>query len=197
MAKGRFNRIKGTKDFLVGAVICVFLCLWSIRDAWFPSEKVRKKHPQRLEFSMKVSGTIKSLPVIPGTEVGGDAVLVELYDSSYVKIIDTAETAFEQAKRDKAPDVQEKLDALLAARHDLKNCVLKCSDVTLETSHGEQTFQGVVLEYLVKPASGIEAGQPVLAVQPKDTFFMFNKTLAILTFIGAFGFLFFHRIASK
>ncbi|MBI9020041.1 MAG: hypothetical protein JEZ10_02135 [Verrucomicrobia bacterium] len=45
MAKGRFS-IKGTKDFLVMAVACGFLCLWSIRDAWFPTKKILEKHPQ-------------------------------------------------------------------------------------------------------------------------------------------------------
>ncbi len=197
MAKGRFN-IKGTKDFLVMAVACGFLCLWSVRDAWFPTKKVLEKHPQSVEVSMKVSGVIKSLPFRAGEEIQGEAVLVSIYDDSYREALMVAEAAFEVAKetRDSAL-VQEKLDLLLAARADLEACTLKNTDLTQTTSHGEDVLRGTVLEYLVKPATHVDAGETLLLVEPYDTFYLFNKTLAMLTFMGVIVALFFHRVASR
>jgi len=198
MAKNRFKRIKGTKDFLVMAVACAFLCLWSIRDAWFPTKKVLEKHPQSVPVAMEVSGVIKSLPVKPGAEIHGETVLAEIYDDSYKKAAAAAEAEFNTSKASgDAALIQEKLDAMLAAREELKACVIKNTDILIETSHGEDALRGVVLEHVVKPAMRVEAGEPILRVEPHDTFYQFNKTLALLTFIGVVVALFFHRIASR
>lgn len=97
MAKNRFN-IKGTKDFLVAAVFCGFLCLWSIRDAWFPTEKILKRHPREIEVSFKVPGVLKQFDVRPNDAVQGDAVLAVLYDETYRKNVAEAAAAFDQAR---------------------------------------------------------------------------------------------------
>ena len=196
MAKNRFNRIKGTKDFLVMAVFCAFLCLWSIRDAWFPSKKVLEKHPQSVEVAMKVPGVIKSLPLNPGDEIQGESVLASIYDESYRKAVAAAEAEFETAK-EKQEGVEEALEKVLAARADLKACVLKNTDITQSTSHGEDVLHGVILKHLVERSQPVEAGEAVLLVEPHDTFYQFNKTLALLSFMGLVVSLFFHRVASR
>jgi len=195
MAKGRFN-IKGTKDFLVMAVVCGFLCLWSIRDAWFPTKKVLEKHPQSVPVSMKVPGVIKSLPLKPGEEIHGEVVLAQIYDDSYRKAVVAAEADFEKAKESRE-GVEEALEKVLAAREELKACILKNSDILIETSHGEDVIRGIILEHLVTRSTPVEAGEPVLLIEPHDTFYMFNKSLAVLTFFGVVVALVFHRIASR
>jgi len=195
MAKGRFN-IKGTKDFLVMAVACGFLCLWSIRDAWFPTKKVLEKHPQSLSVAMKVPGVVKSLPLKPGEEFGGDVVLATIYDESYRKAVATAKAEFAAAKEAHS-GVEEALEKMLSAREELKACTLRNTDILVETSHGEDALKGIVLENLVKRSMPVEAGEPVLLVQPHDTFYMFNKSLAVLTFFGVVVALVFHRVASR
>lgn len=197
MAKNRFSKIKGTKDFLVATVVCTFFFLWFLRDGWFPPKRVLKDHPLQMEISVKVPGVVKALPSKPGQEVRGEMVLVELYSGAYQEAVDQAAAAFETAKEEKAADVQDKLDALLAARADLKACVLKCADLTQNTSHGEDKLQGVVLEHLVQVSAQVDAGQTVLLVRPKDGYYLFNKASCILSFIGAIVALFFHRIASR
>ncbi len=197
MAKNRFNRIKGTKDFLVAAVACAFFCLWFLRDGWFPPQRVLKDHPLQMPISMKVSGVVKSLPVSPGVDFVGDVVLAELYDKTYRKVVEEAEAAFENAKRTKSADLQEKLDAMLVARANVKACVVKSSDFTQKTSHGEDKLQGRVLEHLVKVSDPVSASQPVLLIQPKDTYYIFNKSACFLSFIGVVVALAFHRIASR
>jgi multidrug resistance efflux pump len=196
MAKGRFN-IKGTKDFLVAAVFCGFLCIWSIRDAWFPSEKVLKKHPQEVAVTFEVSGVLKDIPVRVGQEFSGKILLASLYDDSYQAKVTEAEAAFEAAKAAKDPLVEDKLDLMMKARADLDACTLESTDIIRTGSHGEEPLRGVVVRIVSKPATEIEAGTPVLMVRPADTFYIFNKTLAILSFIGMITALFFHRIASN
>jgi multidrug resistance efflux pump len=196
MAKGRFN-IKGTKDFIVAAVFCGFLCVWSIRDAWFPTEKVLKKHPREIAVSFKVPGVVKQVAVQPGDEVKGKVVLASLYDEAYHAKVAEAEAAFEVAKTTKDSEVEKKLAVLMKARESLDDCTVENTDTTYKTSHGDEPLRGVVVRVLAGPATQLEAGAPVLTIAPVDTFYVFNKTLAILTFIGMIISLVFHRIASR
>lgn len=195
MAKGRF-KVQGTKDFLVAAVFCGFLCIWAIRDAWFPTENVMKKHPHEIPVAFKVSGAIKNIPVKAGDEIQGKTLLANLYDEVYRSKVTEAEVAFETAKTAKDPAVEKKREALLKARADLEACAVKNTDVTWMTTHGEDVLRGTVTRILVQPAMQIEAGVPVLMIKPTDSFYGFNKTLAALTFIGMIIALIFHRIAS-
>jgi len=196
MAKGRFN-IKGTKDFLVAAVACAFFFLWFLRDGWFPPERVLKDHPLEMALSMKVSGVIKSLPVAPGTEVGGPVVLAEIYDGAYKKIASEAEAAFDKARELRDPAVMEKRAAMLEAQANVEACSLRCSDFTQKTSHGEDKLRGKVLAYHVEVSDQIEAGETILTVRPKDGYYLFNQASCILSFIGLLVSLFFHRVASR
>lgn len=196
MAKQRFN-IKGTKDFLVAAVFCGFLCAWSIRDAWFPTEKILKKHPREIPVSFKVSGVLKQIAVKPGEEIKGETRMAFLYDESYRARVAEAEAAFETAKATKDPLVEEKLDALMKAKEDLEACSLKNTDFTWETTHGTEILHGTVNRIIGAVSTHLEAGAPVLSITPNDTFYLFNKTLSALTFIGMIVSLVFHRIASR
>jgi hypothetical protein len=196
MAKSRFN-IHGTKDFLVAAVFCGFLCLWSIRDAWFPSQNVQKKHPREVAVTFKVSGVLKEIPVKVGQAVGGKMVLASLYEETHHSVVAEAEAAFDVAREAKSPDVDHKLDVLMAARADLEACTVRTSDILVPTAHGEDTLRGTVVRMVAEPATEIQAGAPVLMVAPVDSFYAFNKTLAVLSFIGMMVALVFHRIASK
>lgn len=196
MAKGRF-KIKGTKDFLVAAVFCGFLCIWSIRDAWFPTEKVLKKHPQEFPVSFSVPGVVQEIYVQPGHEALGQTVLASLYDDVYREKVAAAQAAFDAAKTAKDPDIERRLEELLKARSDLAACTLKNTDITWTGSHGEEALRGTVMRIVVQPATHVEAGETVLIMNPKDTFYAFNKTLALLTFLGAIVALIFHGIASR
>lgn len=196
MAKSRYN-IKGTKDFLVMAVFCGFMCVWAIRDAWFPTKKVLERHPLGIPLSFKVDGVLKEIHVKLGDEIGGNKVLATLHDDSYRDKVTEAEAVFEEAKASKDPAVEEKLDVLMDVRADLTACSIKNSDFTYKTSHGVDALQGTVAEILVEPSTHLDAGTPVMMIKPDDTFYLFNKTLSILMFIGTVVSLIFHRIASK
>ncbi len=252
MAKGKF-KIKGTKDFLIAAVFLGFLCIWAIRDAWFPTQKVLEKHPQEISVAFRVPGVIREIPVEPGQEIKGETVLARLYEKGYQDALDEARAAFETARRQEAPDVQEKLNELTEARQRLEACTLKNTDITWSGSHGEEVLRGEILRIDAEPASRVEvlnasstgvvvsvshdqvvlssdpaapaenlervelpaglvpqvrkgdavavgdllAGTPVVTVDPQDTFYLFNKTLTVLTFIGTVAALIMHAIASR
>lgn len=201
MAKKRF-KIKGTKDFLVAAVACLFLCLWAVKDAWLPSAKVLEKHPQSLAVSMEVSGVIKSMPMKVGDDIKGEAILATIYDTSYQTAFDEAAVAFKAVDKEDAVVKEEKAEALLEARVNLAACTLKNTDVHITLHDLDSTLHGEVLEWPenagpeVRPGMKVEAGQPVLFVRPPDTFYIFNQSLAIITFLGMIISLVFHRLAS-
>lgn len=41
----RNYRLKGSKSFLVWAILLLLLGLWAVRDGWFPSENTLTRHP--------------------------------------------------------------------------------------------------------------------------------------------------------
>ena len=197
MAKNRFNKIKGTKDFLVLTVVFTFLCLWAIRDAWFPTEKTLKKHPLTFAVTSNIPGVVQSVPVEPGQKIEGTMVLVQLAPSSYQKAVDVAEEAYKKAKESGAPGLSKTLISLHKAKERRMDCTIRNTDFTLTTTYGEELLHGKVLEVFAEPALSIEAGETLLKVQPKDTFYVFNQTLAVISFIVALAGLCFHRMASK
>ncbi|MFA5688399.1 MAG: hypothetical protein WC959_04545 [Kiritimatiellales bacterium] len=198
MAKKRFN-IKGTKDFLILAVFLGFLCVWAIRDAWFPTEKILKKHPLEIPVAFSVPGVVSQIPVQPGDKIEPRTLLASLRDEPYKLKVADAEKAYSEAKNSGADDVEEKMEALKTARADLQACSLYNTDIMLADLYGEgdKPLRGKILEILVSPATAIEAGQPVLTIRPQDTFYLFNKSLSIFSFFGAAAALIFHWLASK
>jgi multidrug resistance efflux pump len=195
MAKSRFN-IKGTKDFLVAAVVCAILCLWSIRDGWFPTPKTLKKHPLEIPAAFSVGGVVKEIALRVGDEIHGKVALAVLYDDAFRTKVYEAEAAFNAAKDAKAADTDEKLEALLTARKNLEACTVWNTDILWTGSHGEATLHGEVVSVLARPGDRVESGQPVLLVNPEDTFYLFNKTLSVLMFLGALVSMVFHWVAS-
>lgn len=196
MTRRRFA-IKGTKDFLVLAVFCAFLCVWSVRDAWFPTKKILKKHPREIPVAFSVPGVVEHIAVDAESKIEGKILLAKLYDESYrVKVL-KAEAAVKAVTNEAAPDLEAKMTDLRQAHEELGACTLENTDITYTTSHGETPLHGRVIRVLVEPATKVEAGEPVLLVEPTDTFYMFNKTLAVLAFIGMLIALFFHWIATR
>ena len=255
MPRRRFT-VKGTKDFLVAAVFCGFLCIWSVRDGWFPTRKILQKHPREFPVAFSVSGVVEQIAVGEGEEFGGKVLLASLYEQPFRAAVQEAEAALKAAAEREDSDLNAKVAAMQQARADLDACTLENTDIVRSTTHGDEPLKGKVLRVLVRPAEKVEvlradaagtvvkvregelvlvsaspdaadgeagersislesgwtplvkendeiaagnvlAGQTIMMVQPEDTFYMFNKTLAVLTFIGMMAALFFHRVASR
>jgi len=196
MAKGRY-RIKGTKDFLVAAVAAAVFCVWFICDGWFPAKRVLKKHPVEYTVSAPLSGRVKSVSVEAGDMINGEMAMVTLDESSFKRAADLASKEYEAAKGGDTSDLQKKLEVLKKAQEELRSCVIRNTDIVLETSHGEEPLRGKVLDVKVRRAMYVKEGDPLLLVKPKDTFYPFNRISAVITLIGTGVFLYFHYLASR
>jgi multidrug resistance efflux pump len=163
----------------------LLLCLWAMRDAWFPTEKILSKHPQEFPVTVSVSGVIEDIPVKIGEEVSDSTPLIKLHSRRYEEAVTAAKEAYALAKRGNEEQAHSALDSLVMAKEDLSRTTVRGSDFTLKTSHGDEPLHGTVLETMVSPASFVEAGDVVMLVEPADTFYVFNKTLTLLSGILA------------
>jgi hypothetical protein len=41
----RRYHVEGTKTFLIWAIALLALCLWCVKDGWFPAQSLLDKHP--------------------------------------------------------------------------------------------------------------------------------------------------------
>ena len=189
MARRKYN-VKGMKDFIVLAGIFFFLCLWAVRDAWFPTPKVLRDHPQRVEVSFPVDGTVKAFHVAVGDPVVSpkdgheptllaslnDLVLQEQFDRKKAEYVAMAEDA---------PGKESLLEEVVALKS-------KLDQLSLYTPEMGKEKGGVVKELLVSRYDKVKAGQPVLVIEPNKGFYLFNKSLAIISFIAFWIFLGIH-----
>ena len=95
----RKYHVKGTNDFIVLAGIFFFLCLWSIKDAWYPSEKVLKKHPLEIMVAAEASGMVEKVNVVAGDAVAEDMVLAQLRRDRIAVEFDEAKSTYTEAKK--------------------------------------------------------------------------------------------------
>ena len=210
--KRKYN-IKGTNDFLVLALIFFFLCLWAIKDAWYPSEKVLKKHPREVVAAFETKGSVGEILVAVGDAVGEKSVLARLRSDRLQQEFDEAksvytearkkyavmETALKNANKNGASDdglaqieasaaeAKEKKDEAYATVQELM-IVLECSEL-------KSPSKGVVQEIMVAEHTMVDADEAVIKINPKDHFYLFNKSLAIFSFFAFWVFLAIHILA--
>lgn len=196
MAKKKY-KIKGTKDFLILAVFCGFMCVWAIRDAWFPTRKVLEKHPQEVPAAFAVPGVVREVRVQPGDVIEDRTVIAVLNDTVYQERVNEARARFDSAREARDPETETRLDELNEARAALEKCTLRNTDIKVNTSHGEDVLRGRVLRIDAPPGTPVEAGQPVVTIRPQNSFYIFNQSLAVIMFIGMIISLFFHWVASR
>jgi multidrug resistance efflux pump len=212
MAKRTYN-VKGTQDFLVLAVIFFFLCLWAIKDAWYPSPKVLERHPLQIELAFEMAGAIGKLHVMEGDAVGENMVVAELRSvklegefaaakkeySDARKKVRLMESAVKNAEKNGASD-----EGIAGFKKNLAdaNAAMQAAHEKVNTLK-EQLAKGELVagtkgevKSLNKSLHGqVEAGETVMVIDPKDHFYTFNKSLAIFSFIAFWVFICLHVLA--
>ncbi|QBG46476.1 efflux RND transporter periplasmic adaptor subunit [Verrucomicrobia bacterium S94] len=261
-AKRKYN-VKGTNDFIVLAAIFFFLCLWAIKDAWFPSEKVLRKHPLEMMATFEVDGTVEDVLVEVGDSVGEGQVIARLRSDRIAEEYEKAKKEFTEKRKKHQmmelarknaekngvsdqgyADIVKSEEEALAAREkaharvtELKNKI--DSAVLLSPTKGKVVeirvgahtmvdrvpaeFDGTVAldkesrKITVTGADGqlqeftagdtqvfkvhdgdeVAAGDVLAAdaavlIDPKDHFYLFNKSLAIFSFFAFWTFLAIH-----
>ena len=210
MANKRRYNIKGSKDFIVLAGIFFFLCLWAIKDAWYPSPKTLEKHPHEVMASFESSGSIGKLHVKQGSSIYETQLLAELRSVKIEEDFAAAKKAYiaakehyarveqslSKAKKDGADSTQvAKLEQELTNAQTTVDTAL----VTVDDAHDRidacrllAPSKGEVKELRVAVYDQVEAGEAVIVIDPQDHFYLFNKSLAIFSFIAFLVFFVIH-----
>lgn len=214
MPTKRTYNVKAVKDFLVLAGVFFFLCLWAVKDAWYPSPKVLKKHPTTIEASFEAGGTVGKVNVAVGDSVGEGQVLAELRRTKMKVDFEAAKKEYTEAKNkhtlmqvalgnaEKNGATDESLaeikDSVILSKEAMDTALARVGKIrtTMDSTELISTTKGEVKEVLASTHSRVEAGEAVLIIDPKDHFYLFNKSLAIFSFIAFWVFLALHMLAS-
>lgn len=219
--KKKYNKVQGTKDFLILTIVCAVLCVWAVRDGWFPSNKVLKKHPPELILAFETDGVVVSVDTKEGASVREGAVLAKLATAAFEDELKALEAAY-AAARDAAQEqiAAEKYQAILAVREKMRASTLKVAlgyKIELDENRVPQITgtvwsdddpdykkcyllkekMMVVKKIVAKRNRRVSAGEPAIIVNTKDHFYPFNKVLAFITGIGILVFGIMHMLASK
>ncbi len=212
MAKRKYN-IKGTNDFIVLAGIFFFLCLWAIKDAWYPSEKVMNKHPQEIEVSFETSGAVEHVQVAEGDPVAEEMVLATLRRDHTAVQFEDAKNEYTESKLKHArlsneyktakeggsteEELAVKSEEVKQAKAEMDTLLKKVNELRLAMEGCElvSPSKGEVKELRIKPYTMVEAGETAVVIDPKDHFYLFNKSLAVFSFFSFWIFLAVHILA--
>jgi multidrug resistance efflux pump len=211
-AKRSYN-IKGTNDFLVLGIIFFFLGIWAIKDAWFPSDKVLKKHPMEMAVSFETAGAIEKIYVNEGDSVVEEQVIAKLRSDRMAVDYEEAKDAFTNAKNKYTLmtvslknakeggaseqgilDIQERVVVAKTAMDEALAQVTELR-VAMDSTELKSPSKGKVMEVMVGTHTMVEPGDVVLKIDPKDHFYLFNKSLAIFSFFAFWIFLAIHILA--
>lgn len=213
MPAKRTYKYTGTKDFLVLSLIFFFLCLWAVKDAWYPSPNVIKKHPRQIEASFEAPGTLGKLYVAAGDSIAEKQLLAELGRAKLNMQFDLAKKDYTDAKN-KSVMMEEALraaqqngasdDGIAEIKRSAESAKLAMSEslqavndtrAAMDSSELRSETKGEIKEVRVAVHGQVEAGQTVLVIDPKDHFYLFNQSLAIFSFIAFWVFLGLHILA--
>ncbi|AKJ64281.1 biotin/lipoyl-binding protein [Kiritimatiella glycovorans] len=194
MSPKKKYKIKGTKDFLIIAIACFIFCIWAIRDGWFPTEGVLKKHPQRVELSFERAGRVTEVQVEEGQEVRPGEVVAEIAATDLERAVFEAEKAYRRVREQGTEADQRKaLGELREARAALEQAELKVGD-----QYGKNDLSVAdVLEVKVREGYRVKPGETAVVIHPHDHFYPFNKSLTFLTGILFFVFMYLHWVANR
>ncbi len=210
MAARRKYNVKGTKDFIVLAGIFFFLCLWAVKDAWYPSPKVLEKHPLTVNASFETGGSIGAMHVAEGDSIAESQILAELRRVEIEEGFESSKKAYSAAKGSYtladealrnavkngasseviAEFKQSRIDAQATMDSALEQVTSMRAGIDAAELHAPD--KGVVKDILVAVHDQVAAGETVMVIDPADHFYLFNKSLAILSFIAFWLFLGIH-----
>jgi multidrug resistance efflux pump len=186
----RKYKIEGTRDYLYWAIGMMALCLWAVRDAWYPPPSVLEKHPLEKTASFKTDGVVEEVFCVPGRSVNEGQVLARLRKPDLDPLIREAEAAQVRLREAGDPEPPDLRSALDSAANALKEARDRTAAAELVAP-----VSGTVLSVETKRLANLSAGDPVVRIKPRDSFYVFNKSLAIFAFLGALTCAILHRLS--
>ncbi len=176
MTRKRKHDVKGTNDFLIWAVVLFALGIWAVRDGWYPSQAKQEKYPQRVPIAFETTGAVSEVLVRPGQEVKAGETLARLDDTVVRRDLVEAEAALEAA----ASDPEGDRETLVRLRRQVES--IQKTQLQHELRAPES---GLIREVHISPRDEAEVEAPAVILDPRHHFYPFNKSLAVLSLIGA------------
>lgn len=179
MPRKRHYKVRGTNDFLVMALIFFFLGLWAVKDAWFPSERTKKNHPTEVKIKAEMDGFIKTLHVAegdvvtpPSEENEWSTKLLEFKGSALEKEI----AVRQQAIKDGTGDLSTLRKEIVEIQNQLDQYTVFCPKLGKDKS-------GQVEKIMVEKLAQVKAGDTLMIIKPKTSFYLFNMSLTVVSAI--------------
>lgn len=210
--KRKYN-VKGTKDFIVLAGIFFFLCLWSVKDAWYPAPKVLERHPLEVAVAFNTDGVIDRFHVAEGDTIGENQLLAELLQVKMNEEFESAKKEYAEAKNKHTLMTEAERNAIKNGASDAGVAEIaqniadaqRAMDLALEKVNTSRAridlsalrapTKGSIKKILVSTHDQVDTGETVILIDPSDHFYLFNKSLAIFSFIAFWVFLGIHILA--
>lgn len=201
----RVYKSEDTGDLIYWAVGLLLLGVWCVKDGWYPSKDVLEKHPRAIELSFSQDGVLSRLLVNLGSEVGESMKVAELVTDEIRRRLATAETAFTGAERayreatgelaglGEAPGNEERRTAATRTVQERKrlydDAYAKREEIRKELNDSilRSTGDGTVSEIRARENSPVKAGETVMVLDPKDSFYLFNRSLAVICLLISAG----------
>lgn len=218
MAKKKY-KVQGTKDFLIGTIACAVICIWAVRDGWFPSNKSLKSHPPELALSFDASGVVLRVDALEGGPGTPGTSMARLATATAENKLRTVEQEYAEARDQGDKDLAaSKLKELQGLQRQIASADLRVAEayqIELDENgvphiaaaihdkrdagykNAYKPEHAVVKKILTKVNRRVAAGEPVVVLDTKDHFYPFNKVLAVIMGIGMAVFGFLHVLASK
>lgn len=197
-----------SKELLLIAAGLLLYGLWCIKDGWFPSPSVLQRHPPGAELSFSVPGRVEKVFAVVGAQVPKDTSLAKLDMTSLNQEIVRAEQEVEDWNGKVEAQSNEVQQARAAARPEADLAALGTRLRSTEEARGRAVtrlnqlqadglkyallagFNGTVTDVRIKENDQVQAGQVAVVLRSEDSFYLFNKSFAVLCLLGSAFFAF-------
>jgi multidrug resistance efflux pump len=208
--KKREYKVKSNKDFLIFGFVFFFLCIWAIKDAWYPSDKVLKKHPREITYSFPVGGQISKVHVAAGDFVPEDGLLIELSTADVDRELAAKKRAYATEKKSSLilqkaianatengatqASIEEMRLRKIATDELMQQLQEEVNELRSDRDHFQLTAEkkGHVEALFFGERIQVDAGETILKMIPQDNFYLFNKSLAVISLFASIFFFVFH-----
>jgi multidrug resistance efflux pump len=182
----RKYRVEGTRDFLYWSILLCALGLWAVKDGWFPSGSTLEKHPRRVPAGFETGGVVAEIGVVVNDDVRQGATLAVLqraeFETRQSVLAKALDVLAEEARL--VPAGEPPPDRIGAERARL-NAQLAEVRAALEVRELKAPTNGTVVAVLAERYGVVRPRETVVEIDPRDHFYAFNKSLALLSLVGA------------
>lgn len=178
-------------EMLVYMLVCAGLLVWAVHDAWFPSPATIEKHPRSMEHYFKTNGVIDSFSVTTGSVVRAGEEMATLVMYPYMREMGQLQREAARLQK-KQRDIMQGGDAPVS--DSFKNTVARMieenrarqEEIRAEAQARvlKSSIDGRVERIMKAERDFVKSDEPVIVVDPRDSFYLFNKILAFLSLTG-------------